>query len=51
MEMFRNLKGKPGEVVVTEDDKKVIDEVLTPYWAGRDYGTVSTGKSQKKRGS
>lgn len=40
VEMFRNLKGKPGEVVVTEDDKKVIDEVLTPYWAGRDYGTV-----------
>lgn len=39
VEMFRNLKGKVGEVVVTDEDKRVIDEVLTPYWAGKDYMT------------
>ncbi|MFO1414307.1 MAG: pyruvate formate lyase family protein [Burkholderiales bacterium] len=37
--MFRNLKGKPGEVTVTDDDAHVIDDVLTPYWAGKDYAT------------
>lgn len=37
--MFRKNKGKTGEVVVTEDDKKIIDEVLTPYWAGKDYAS------------
>ncbi len=39
VEMFRKLKGKPGEVVVSDDDAKAIDEVLTPYWAGKDYAT------------
>ena len=39
VEMFRKNKGKVGEVVVTDDDAKVIDEVLTPYWAGKDYAT------------
>ena len=39
VEMFRNLKGKPGEVVVTEEDAKLIDGILTPYWAGKDYAT------------
>lgn len=37
--MFRKNKGQPGEVVVTEDDAKIINEVLTPYWAGKDYAT------------
>jgi pyruvate formate-lyase/glycerol dehydratase family glycyl radical enzyme len=39
VEMFRKNKGKPGEVAVTDEDAKLIDEVLTPYWAGRDYAT------------
>ncbi len=39
VEMFRNNKGKAGEVVVTDEDKKVVDEILTPYWAGKDYAT------------
>ncbi len=39
VEMFRKNKGKPGEVFVTDEDVKIIDEVLTPYWAGKDYAT------------
>jgi formate C-acetyltransferase len=37
VEMFRNNKGKPGEVVVTDEDAKIIDEILVPYWTGKDY--------------
>jgi formate C-acetyltransferase len=40
VEMFRKLKGKVGEVIVMDEDKKIVDEVLTPYWAGRDYATA-----------
>ncbi|HEY5868828.1 MAG TPA: pyruvate formate lyase family protein [Candidatus Tectomicrobia bacterium] len=39
VEMFRQNKGKPGDVTVTDGDGKIIDEVLTPYWAGKDYAT------------
>lgn len=39
VDMFRKNKGKPGEVVVTDEDGKIINEVLTPYWSGRDYMT------------
>ena len=39
VEMFRKLKGKPGEVAVSDEDAKAIDEVLTPWWAGKDYAT------------
>jgi len=39
VEMFRNLKGKAGEVAVTDDDARIIDDVLTPYWSGKDYAT------------
>ena len=39
VEMFRKLKGKPGEVAVTDEDARIIDEVLTPYWTGKDYAT------------
>ncbi len=39
VEMFKKLKGKVGEVVVTPDDEKIIDTVLTPYWAGKDFAT------------
>ncbi|MEQ8186410.1 MAG: pyruvate formate lyase family protein [Candidatus Eremiobacterota bacterium] len=40
VEEFLKNKGKTGEVVVTDEDKKIIDEILTPYWSGRDYGTA-----------
>ena len=40
VEMFRKNKGRPGEVVVTDDDARIIEQVLTPYWAGRDYTTA-----------
>ena len=39
VEMFKKNKGKPGDVTVTEEDDKIISEVLTPYWAGRDFST------------
>ncbi|MCK9227599.1 MAG: hypothetical protein M0P30_07390 [Syntrophorhabdaceae bacterium] len=39
VEMFRNNKGKPGEVMVTDEDAQIINDVLTPYWAGKDYAT------------
>jgi formate C-acetyltransferase len=37
--MFRANKGKPGDVTVTAEDEKIIDELLAPYWAGKDYAT------------
>ena len=39
VDMFRKLKGQSGEVAVTDEDARIIDEVLTPYWAGKDYAT------------
>ncbi|MBP7937560.1 MAG: glycyl radical protein [Phycisphaerae bacterium] len=39
VEMFRKNKGKPGEVTVTDEDATIINEVLTPCWAGKDYAT------------
>ncbi len=39
VEMFRKLKGKPGEVAVSDEDARAINEVLTPWWAGKDYAT------------
>jgi pyruvate formate-lyase/glycerol dehydratase family glycyl radical enzyme len=39
VEMFRANKGKVGEVVVTDEDARIINEVLTPYWTGKDYAT------------
>src|SRR5512144_2770872 len=34
---FIAAKGAPDAVAVTEEDKKVIDEVLFPYWNGKDF--------------
>lgn len=39
VDMFRKNKGKPGEVVVTEEDEKIINELLVPYWTGKDYAS------------
>ena len=40
VEMFRKNKGKVGEVVVTDEDARIISDVLTPYWTGKDYSTA-----------
>ncbi len=40
VEMFLANKGKVGEVVVTDSDADVINNVLTPYWSGRDYASA-----------
>src|SRR5512134_2582325 len=29
--------GAPDAVIVTEEDQKIIDEVLFPYWNGKDF--------------
>lgn len=36
-EAFIAAKGAPDAVTVTEADKKIIDEVLFPYWNGKDF--------------
>src|SRR5512136_138045 len=36
-EAFIAAKGAPDAVVVTDEDKKIIDEVLFPYWNGKDF--------------
>ena len=40
VDVFRKAKGKPNEVVITDEDEKTIRDVLTPYWAGKDFATV-----------
>lgn len=40
VEMFRKNKGKVGEVVVTDEDAHLINDVLTPYWTGKDYASA-----------
>lgn len=40
VDYYRKAKGKPNEVVVSEEDEKIIREVLTPYWSGKDFATV-----------
>lgn len=40
VEMFRKNQGKVGEVVVTDEDARLINEVLTPYWTGKDYASA-----------
>src|SRR5512137_1116181 len=34
---FIAAKGAPDAITVTEEDKKIIDEVLFPYWNGKDF--------------
>ncbi len=36
-EAFIAAKGAPDAITVTDDDKKIIDEVLFPYWNGKDF--------------
>jgi len=37
VETFRGRTGLPDSVVITDEDKAAIEEVLAPYWAGRDF--------------
>lgn len=39
VEMFLKNKGKSGEVVVTDEDKQIVTDILTPYWAGKDFAS------------
>src|SRR5512144_1142134 len=34
---FIAAKGAPDAVTVTDEEKKIIDEVLFPYWNGKDF--------------
>lgn len=36
-EAFIAAKGAPDAVTVTDEDKRVIDDVLFPYWKGKDF--------------
>ena len=36
-EAFIAAKGAPDAVTVSDEDKKIIDEVLFPYWNGKDF--------------
>src|SRR5512143_2311259 len=36
-EAFIAAKVAPDAIAVTEEDKKIIDEVLFPYWNGKDF--------------
>jgi formate C-acetyltransferase len=40
VDMFLKNKGKNGEVTVTDEDEKIINGLLTPYWSGKDYATA-----------
>jgi formate C-acetyltransferase len=40
VEMFRKNQGQAGEVIVTDEDARLITEVLTPYWTGKDYASA-----------
>ncbi len=39
IDVFREAlaKGSPDAVVITEEDEKIIRDVLAPYWTGRDF--------------
>ena len=36
-EAFIAAKGAPEAIAVTDEDKKIIDEFLYPYWKGKDF--------------
>ncbi|MBU6443254.1 MAG: glycyl radical protein [Alphaproteobacteria bacterium] len=36
---FRAHQGFPDSVTITEEDERIINEVLAPYWNGRDFAT------------
>jgi pyruvate-formate lyase len=40
VDFFLKNKGKVGEVVVTEEDQNIVKNILTPYWAGKDFTTA-----------
>ncbi|WP_249140887.1 MULTISPECIES: hypothetical protein [Bradyrhizobium] len=48
--MSAERAGKPDAVHVTPEDKKVIDEMLFPYWNGKDFTPTSCTHCPKIRG-
>ena len=39
-EACRAQAGQKGAVVMTDDDRRAIDDILYPYWNGRDFGSA-----------
>ncbi len=39
VEVCARQKGQKGAVVVTDEDQRAIEDVLHPYWNGKDFGT------------
>jgi pyruvate formate-lyase/glycerol dehydratase family glycyl radical enzyme len=37
--IFRQKAGLPDSVVITPEDERIINEILAPYWSGRDFNT------------
>ncbi|MFO1392377.1 MAG: pyruvate formate lyase family protein [Steroidobacteraceae bacterium] len=42
VETAEKQQGQKGAVVVTADDRRAIEELLYPYWNGKDFGTAFT---------
>ena len=40
VEVCARQKGQKGAVVVTDEDQRAIEEVVHPYWNGKDFGAV-----------
>ncbi len=38
VEMCAKQKGQKGAVVVTDEDQRAIEDVVYPYWNGKDFG-------------
>lgn len=36
---FRDHQGFPDSVTITEEDERIINQLLAPYWNGRDFAT------------
>ena len=40
IEVFEEMKGKPGYIIYSDEDKKAIRDVIAPYWGERCYLTA-----------
>jgi pyruvate formate-lyase/glycerol dehydratase family glycyl radical enzyme len=40
IEVFEEMKGKPGYIIYSDEDKKAIRDVIAPYWTERCYLTA-----------
>jgi pyruvate formate-lyase/glycerol dehydratase family glycyl radical enzyme len=42
VEAAEKQQGQKGAIVITPDDRRAIEDVLYPYWNGKDFGTSFT---------